>query len=209
MIKINLISEGRGGVRGASGVPGAAPAAESAGSLNNQLLAVLAIVGLPAGGGYWFLKNQKLTGLQAEVEVKRAEAAGLQKIIDEVEQFKARKAQLEQRIEIIGNLKKNQKVPVQIMDRISQDLPDLLWLDKLTLSGNNLSVEGRALNPNAVAIFTDNLKQDPLFDEPNVSQLTLQGQTVYMFSMTFTFIPPPVLDEGEDAAGAQSVAAGG
>ena len=206
MIKINLISEGRAAVRGAA-VPGVA-AAETPSELNNQLMIGLLIVGLLAAGGYWFMKKSTRDSVMEQVEAKQIEAQSLEKIIAEVEQFKQRKAQLEERIKLINDLKKNQKVPVRVMDRISQDLPDLLWLDRMILSGTSISVEGRALNPNAVAIFTDNLKQDPLFTEPSVSKVELSGSNVYTFAMTFSYRYEPEPAEGEGGAANQAVATG-
>ena len=55
-------------------------------------------------------------------------------IIAEVEAFQRRKDSLQSRIDLINQLKQNQKGPVRIMDRISQDLPDLVWLDKMTVA---------------------------------------------------------------------------
>jgi len=200
LIKINLISEGRAAVRGAA-APGAA-AAETSSDLNNQLMIGLMVIGLLAAGGYWFMKKSARDAMFEQVDAKQVEAQSLEKIIQEVEQFKTRKAQLEERIALINDLKKNQKVPVRVMDRISQDLPDLLWLDRMVLAGTQITLEGRALNPNAVAIFTDNLKQDPLFTEPNLSKVELQGTNVYTFAMTFSFrevTDQPAPEEGAPA----------
>lgn len=201
MIKINLVSEGKA-VRGAG--LGAAPAMGgvtevASGDLNNKILAGLTIVGLLLGGGYWFVKNSALKSIQEVAEQKRAEAAALEKIIQEVEQFKKRKDDLESRIALINDLKRNQKVPVQVMDRISQDLPDLVWLDSLQLQGTSVQLNGRALNPNAVALFVENIKDDALFGEPRVGALkqqTVGGADVYSYDMTFGFrVPKPAEEE--------------
>jgi hypothetical protein len=75
------------------------------------------------------------------------------------------------------------------MDRISQDLPDLVWLDKMVMSGGQIALTGRGLNPNAIANFVDNIKNDPLFEEPDVSAVNQIGGVppVYGFDMTFHF----------------------
>lgn len=211
MIKINLVREGRAPVRG--GGAGAAAAATGGGggggaaNANNLIVVALLIVGALLAGGYWFIKQNELKAKQAEVEMKRAEAQKLEKIIKEVEEFERRKENLEKRIETINNLKRNQKGPVQIMDRISQDLPDLVWLDRLVLKGKEIVVQGRGLNPNAIAIFIENIKTDPLFEEPQVDELSqntaARGADVYSFSMKFAFVleEPKPAAEGEAAAG--------
>ncbi len=192
MIKINLVREGRAPVRG-GGAPGAGTGGGGGGGVaaNNLIVVALVVVAAVLAGGYWFVKQNELKAKQAEVEIKQAEAQKLEKIIKEVEEFERRKENLEKRIETINNLKKNQKGPVQVMDRISQDLPDLVWLDELTLNKNQIEIKGRGLNPNAIAIFIENIKTDPLFEEPEVNELSqsagARGADVYNFNMKFAF----------------------
>lgn len=207
MIKINLISEGKT-ARGAGAAPAMGGVTDTAsGGMNNNLLVGLAVLGLLLGGGYWFLKNNALASVEGIAQQKRDEAASLEKIIEEVEQFKKRKEDLESRIALINDLKRNQKVPVRVLDRISQGLPDLVWLDSLQLQGTSIELSGRALNPNAVALFVENIKADSLFNEPILKNVRQQGGRdgdVYSYDMTFTFkLPKP---EEEPAAEAPAAA---
>lgn len=157
------------------------------------------LLGLALAGGYWFVKNQELEQMRAEITVREAEAKKLEAIINEVEQYQARKENLEQRIRLINDLKRNQKNPVLIMDRISQDLPDLVWLDTMVLKQTAISMTGRALNANAVATFVANVKQDALFQEPKLSSLNRCGSgggvNVFCFEMSVVLKPVPQPDE--------------
>ena len=197
MIKINLIREAR--TARAVAAPGMMPVAAAAPANINQMLLLACLIGsVVLAGSYWLLKKRVLSSKERQVAVRREEAQKLEAIIKEVEDFQRRKESLEKRIALINNLKKNQKGPVRVMDRISQDLPDLVWLDNMTLNGTSISVEGRGLNPNAVATFVENVKADPMFDEPEVSQITQdavqQGPnrvTVYRYQMTFNFTYTP------------------
>ena len=169
MIKINLVREGRAAVRGATAAPGGVAAGAGPANINGLLIVGFLVAGILAAGGYWFLRWNELKQKEAEVAVKRSEAEKLESIIREVEEFQRRKESLEQRIALINDLKRNQKNPVKILDRISQDLPDLVWLDRMRLDGMMIELEGRALNPNAVANFVINLKADPLFNERHLA----------------------------------------
>ncbi|HEX8617896.1 MAG TPA: PilN domain-containing protein, partial [Thermoanaerobaculia bacterium] len=93
----------------------------------------------------------------------------------------------------INQLKQNQKGPVRIMDQISRDLPDLVWLDSLDLTAGRVTLSGRGLNPNAIALFVENVKNDPYFEEPQVGTLTQVSATplVYQFDMNFAFSYTP------------------
>lgn len=209
MIKINLIREGRAAVRGATS-PGAAAVAAGPSNANNILIVGLLVLGLVLSGGYWFYKYSVENSMKSEVAVRKAEAQKLEKIIAEVEAFQARKDSLQRRIDLIKQLKANQKGPVRVMDRISQDLPDLVWLDNMTVKGTRIALNGRALNPNAIATFVENIKGDELFDEPEVNEISKEGTTppVFKYSMNFNFryAPPeaaPAATEGAQPGAAE------
>ena len=205
MIKINLVREGRT-VRGAGAAPTGGPAVAAGGSnLNNILLIAAVLLGALIAGGWWFLKNSTLKEKQETVQNKQAEADRLQAIIKQVDDYTKRKESLQKRIDLINQLKQNQKGPVKIMDRVSQDLPDLVWLDRMTMSGGLVTIGGRGLNPNAIANFVDNVKNDPLFEEPELSSVTQLSVVppVYGFDMTFHFTYVPK-GETTGTAGATS-----
>ena len=195
MIKINLAREGRA-VRGAGAAPVAAagvPAVTGGASLNNILVASLAILGLLAAAGYWFWQKSRRDSRLETVSQREGEAKKLESIIAEVEDYQRRKESLQNRIDLINELKANQKGPVRIMDQISKDLPDLVWLDNMTIQGGQVSLSGRGLNPNAIALFIENIKKDPYFEEPTVGGITevSQNPLVYSFDMRFAFTYAP------------------
>lgn len=210
MIKINLNREGRAAVRGGGATAAAPVASDGPSNLNNMLVLSLLGLGILSALGFWYVTNRKYTERQERLVVQRAEAQKLEAIIKEVDQYKRRKDALELRLSKINQLKQNQKGPVRILDRISQDLPDLVWLDRMSLNGAEISLAGRALNPNAAGNFVENIKADPVFEEPYFSGLTRQsasgGTTVYTFEMTFSFKYAPTEAAGADTAPAASAA---
>ncbi len=113
-------------------------------------------------------------------------------MIKEVEDYKAKKAELERKIGIINDLKANQRGPVRVMDYVSRALPELLWLDRMTMNATTIEVEGRAFNTNAVATFIENLDRVPEFEEPTLKDATEQTGGVYKFVIDFnySFAPP-------------------
>jgi type IV pilus assembly protein PilN len=191
LIKINLVREGRA-VRGAGAAP-AAVAAATAGpgvaNLNNILILGLLVLAALAAAGYWFMTKRTLEERKETREVRQQEADKLAPIIKEVEDFQKRKESLQQRIDLINQLKQNQKGPVRIMDQISRDLPDLVWLDRLDIAGGRISLTGRGLNPNAIALFVLNIKNDPYFEEPQLGTMAQvsTAPVVYSFDMSFGF----------------------
>ena len=197
MIKINLLSEGKRAVRKAK------PAASLLeGKDIGQFLLVLALVlGALLSAWVWWSLKQKIADQQEEIRIAKAEVDALGAVIKEVEEYKAKKAELERKIGIINDLKANQKGPVRVMDYVSKALPELLWLDRMNMNATTIVVEGRAFNTNAVASFIENLDQVPEFDEPTLRDTTEQNG-IYRFVIDFNYkfeAPKP-----EQAAGAET-----
>jgi len=211
LIKINLVREGRA-VRGAGAAPQTAVSTAAGGGLGSNVNNVLVVAGLLIGillaAGYWLWEKRELKKRQDIVAEKTAEAQKLESIIKEVEDYQKRKENLQQRIDLINQLKQNQKGPVRIMDQISRDLPDLVWLDTMDLTGGRVTLAGRGLNPNAIALFIENVKNDPYFEEPQVGKLTQVAgtQPVYAFDMNFAFSYTPKGAAGTAAGAATTTA---
>lgn len=195
MIKINLVREGRA-VRGAGAAPAAAAVSAVGGAganINNILIVACVVVGVLAALAYWYFNRRELKQLQDVAEQRSAEAQKLESIIKEVDDYTKRKDSLQQRIDLINKLKQNQKGPVRIMDQISRDLPDLVWLDTMEVTEGRVTLAGRGLNLNAIALFIENVKNDPYFEEPTVGAVTQVSATplVYGFDMNFAFSYTP------------------
>ena len=191
MIKINLLAEGKRAVtRKAKG--GAAAAALERRDLGSWLLGVGLLLGLLVFAGYWFYLRREIQQKDEEIAVAQREVDELAAIIKEVEDYKAKKAELEHKIGVINQLKANQAGPVKLMDHISRALPELLWLDNMEVIGTTVRVNGQAFNTNAVANFIENLDKVPEFQEPILLDTVQQG-SVYGFAISFGFqlSPPP------------------
>lgn len=218
MIKINLVREGRA-VRGAGAAPAAVPGVVAAGGPNFNNMMLIGFVGLALllSAAYWFINKRTLANRVETRAQRQVEAQKLESIIAEVEAFQKRKDSLQNRIDLINQLKQNQRGPVRIMDRISQDLPDLVWLDRMAVAGNRITINGRGLNPNAVANFVENVKNDSYFEEPELNNLNQISTVpmVYGFDMSFGFTYQPKTPgapagtPGTAATGTTEPAAGG
>jgi type IV pilus assembly protein PilN len=195
LIKINLVREGRA-VRGTGAAPAAPIGADRAGggaNVNNMLVIALSVIGILVALGYWFLEKRKLADREATVAARQTDADRLEAIIKDVEQYQKRKDSLQKRIDLINQLKENQKGPVRIMDQISRDLPDLVWLDRMSITSGSITLSGRGLNPNAIANFVENIKNDPYFEEPELGSMSQASVAppVYSYDMKFHFSYTP------------------
>lgn len=193
MIKINLIAEGRKPVVARRGrdLASRAAAGSSMTPADMAFFAGLLLAVLIAAGWFWTIKSN-LDEVRAQVAEAEREVEELRPIIEEVEDYKRRKEELERKIGVIEGLKQSQRGPVKIMDEISRALPDLLWLRTLSVKGTTVELTGTAFNTNQVAAFLENLGKVPEFQEPYLKETVRAagqgGQETYTFSINFTFV---------------------
>ena len=84
------------------------------------------------------------TQLDAEIAAAQQETTRLHSVIQQVQQFEQRKAQLQQRVVLIEQLRKGQTGPVHMLDQISRALPPMLWLTELKQDdGGDVVIDGR------------------------------------------------------------------
>lgn len=176
MIKINLLAEGKRPVvarRARQPVLGGGASPD----LANLLMVGGIVLGLLVAAGWWFMLSQRIKQKDREIVVAQKEVDELAQVIKEVEEYKAKKAELERKIEVINTLKDNQRGPVQIMDEVSRALPELLWLSNMDVAAATINLRGSAFNMSAVANFMDNLDKVEQFNEPILTDATQRAQT--------------------------------
>jgi type IV pilus assembly protein PilN len=207
MIRINLLTEAKAAAarKKTSVIPTGA-------KLNNMVFAAGVGLGVLYLAIMGFILVGKRRDLDTEIGKARIEADRLKSIIEEVKGYETKKASLEEKINLINQLKTNQKGPVRLMDEISRALPDLVWLTGVEVAGNAITMRGKTLSPNAVATYLENLKKSPFFAEPvfrNLGQDAAGGGAIYSWEMNLTFRPAAGLASTEGAAPPPSPTPGG
>ena len=201
MIRINLLSEGRRPVVARKTRPKI-----SIGDQDPSLyfLSGGLVLGLLIVGGWWMVRNAKMKEVDAEIRVAQREVNELRPILKEVKDFKAKQRELERKIKVINDLTLKQKGPVQVMDRVSRALPDLVWLRTMNFRGRTVDLVGTAFNTNAIASFIENLDKVPEFREPDTRDISRGRASFYNFRISFRF--DQQVQQQKDEAGAEAVA---
>jgi len=126
---------------------------------------ILVGAALLVGWWYWSLQRDSADLDQQIVEAER-ETVRLRNVIQQVQQFEQRRAQLQQRVTLIEQLRKGQTGPVHLLDEVSRALPDTMWLLELRQSDTEVIIEGRCTNLNALSDFVSGLEVSNLFTRP-------------------------------------------
>ena len=129
-----------------------------------SLILVAAALGI--GWWYWSL-DQASMRVDQELAAARQEQVRLQSVLVEVRQGEQRRAQLQQRVALIEQLRSGQSIPVQLLDHVSRSLPDMIWLTEMRQDESGLTLTGRSTTLISLADFVASLgSNDKLLKRP-------------------------------------------
>lgn len=165
------------------------------GSGSNGLLVGILLVGVVAAGFWWWTLNKEVQSWTQQISDADQEIKRLEEIIKKGEQYEAKKALLARKIDLITDLKKQQGVPVYILDQVSRNLPEFLWLDRMSASTNEISISGKATNYNAVSNFYTNLTDSGYFSNVSLGR-TFEVPEGVAFSLSCSFSGHTTSEEG-------------
>jgi len=125
---------------------------------------ILLLTGAVVGWRYWSLSKDSAE-LDRQIATAQAEAARLHGIIQQVQQFEQQKAQLQQRVVLIEQLRKSQKGPVHMLDQLSRSLPAMMWLTSLKQDKDNdtILIDGKSTTQTGVSDFVNNHESSGYF----------------------------------------------
>jgi type IV pilus assembly protein PilN len=128
----------------------------------------LTLVVAAAGVAFWFWAlTEASRQVDLDIATGKEQQARLNSLIKEVSQYEARRAQLQQRVVLIEQLRKGQSLPVQLLDFVSKSVPEMLWLTTMEQEGlATVTIEGRATTMIAVSDFVANLGNTTFFKKP-------------------------------------------
>jgi len=187
MIRINLLAVERGAAKRSAMIPAAHRV---------TIAASLILIGTALLVGWWFWSLRQ-TSQKVDADIARAEieTQQLRSVMAQVQKFETRKAQLQQRVTLIEQLRRGQTGPVHIVDEISKAIPDRLWLSEMTQKGDDLTIVGMTTSLTGVSDFVANLETSPWFKRPIDiidSQMASDPKTgdLVKFSVKATFTNP-------------------
>lgn len=135
-----------------------------------------------------FFFNSRLEAKKVQFKDNEKKIAEMKEKIKAVENFEQVNKLFQQRTSIIEQLRKNQSIPVKLLDEISKLLPNGVWLQTMTMSGENINIDGYAFANSDVVSYVDNLKNSKIFTEIYLQESkssTIEKIPVYMFKLTF------------------------
>ncbi|MEW5744808.1 MAG: PilN domain-containing protein [Nitrospirota bacterium] len=176
MIRVNLLTEKR--KKKAKGGP--APFL--------VMLAAAVLVALLAAAAGIAIVTSKVASLNEQQAANTGVIADLSRKIDEIKRYEKLNKELEQKSGLIETLRKNQFIPVTMLDEVSGLVPEGLWLESLTCKDNGITLEGYAFTNIDIVAYVDNLKKSKAFSDVYLEEsreAEIEKVKVYRFKMSF------------------------
>jgi len=188
MIRINLLAVERAGTKRTGSM---IPAAH-----RTTIVASLILIGTALFVAWWFWSLRTTSArLDEEIANGERETQQLRSVLAQVQKFEARKAQLQQRVGLIEQLRRGQGGPVHVLYEISKAVPERLWLTELDQRGEEFTLSGITTSMTGLADFVANLETSAWFKKP-IDIIDSQVQTdkdagdMFRFSVKAVFNNP-------------------
>ena len=200
MIRINLLSVDRERTKRGALIPAAQRV-----TIVASLIILTTFLGI--GWKFWSLHQDSIR-VDDELANGEREMQQLRSVLAQVQKFESSKAQLQQRVTLIEQLRRGQSGPVHMIDEIGKALPERLWLTDLTQKGDDLVLAGMTTSFTGLSDFVANLETSAWFKKPIDivdSQVTTDAKAgdIFKFSVKAVFNNPEAPPPPPAAAGAR------
>jgi type IV pilus assembly protein PilN len=168
---------------------------------------ILVATALLIGWWFWSLR-QRSAQLDEDIARAEVETRQIRSVLEQVRKFESQKAMLQQRVSLIEQLRNGQYAPVHVLDEISKSVPDRLWLNEMTQTGSEFTINGTTDSLTAVADYAANLQATKWFKPVEIgpSRVVTDAKAgdLIKFEVKATFVDPtapPELPAAKPGAG--------
>ena len=197
MIRINLLKPEQKDIREAPIAPSPL-AQEKKKQPKSGLIFLLAIMAIFT---VYYIQDKNLKKERALLNDAIEEKRTLQDVAELLIQVEDQKSLLERKINLINSLTSHQHIAVNIMDELSLNIPDWVWLVEASYDQDEVRIKGKALSNTLVADYMFSLENSPSFTSVNLISSTQQitgGDEFLEFSLTARYVLPPKLVSAEE-----------
>jgi len=107
----------------------------------------------------------KISSAQERVAAMKQEIDAFKPQLAQVEQYRAKKADIERKLGVIHDLDRSRSGPVHVLDELSSHAPERLWLTSLEALSSGITLQGMSLDNEVVATFMKALEDSPYFQD--------------------------------------------
>ena len=150
------------------------------------------IVVLVIGLGIYSITLAKISTAKDEISKSEQEIIRLKEKIGEIDNIKKFQAEVKKKLDILAQLRTNKKGPATRLAKLSDAVPEKLWLTKFVESGDKVSLAGVAFNEEIIAAFMRNLQASGEFTNVELlvsEQTEISGMKAKKFDISCALKP--------------------
>jgi type IV pilus assembly protein PilN len=135
-----------------------------------------------------FYFSSRLSDKKSQHADNEKKIAELKEKIKAVDNFEQRNKTFKQRNDIIEQLSKNKSTPVRILDEVSALLPQGIWINSMSVTGEGVNINGYGFSNNEIVAYVDNLKNSKMFTEVYLQEsrsTEVEKIPLYVFKLSF------------------------
>ncbi len=150
------------------------------------LAAIVAVV-VPLTALY-LMQMARIQSLKSDILVAEQESQRLKPQIEKINQLMRKREDLNLRLNLVRDLNQARTMPVQLLDELSMQVPNHLWMTKVTQNGPGaMTLEGVTFSNLVVADLMSRLERTDLYTDVDLTvaeRKTLSGERVIAFGLT-------------------------
>lgn len=120
-----------------------------------------------------FMRSQ-IASTNRRIEQLNVQLAQFKPQQEQVDAYKAKKADIEQKLQVIERLEKSRSGPVHILDELASHTPERVWLTTMKANDGRIELKGMSLDNELVAQFLTDLNASPYFANVELKETELQ-----------------------------------
>ena len=124
----------------------------------------------------------------------------------QVAAFKAKKSELEDKLDVIDGLDSARTGPVRVLEQLAAHTPERLWLTSLVTQSGQIKLKGNSLDNGVVADFLRGLNASNYFVNVDLVKTgrgsTVGGVRLVQFEITADLVAPADAESDDTAVGA-------
>ena len=140
------------------------------------------MLGLTAGGAialvilFHLSLLHQISSSHGRVDQMKQQIDAFKPQLAQVEQFRAKKADIERKLGVIHDLDRSRSGPVHVLDELSSHTPERLWLTSVEAVPSGITLLGMSLDTEVVATFMKSLEDSPYFQDVELRSTELTDQ---------------------------------
>jgi Tfp pilus assembly protein PilN len=191
MIRINLLKPERKDVFPSATAAPIKEARPERPSSTPPLILLLTVVTIAALA---FTQRNSLSRERILLDSANAEKRKLQSVLVKLDQLEKQREMRQKKVQLITVLRGQQDTAVKIIDALSRNLPEWVWLTEATFDGAAVKLKGKATNNTLIAEYVAALEKSDILNSvtpTDITQKTASNQQYLEFTLTANVNLPP------------------